>query len=1182
MKRVLKCSLIGLVVVSLLLGMVPTVFATSEETNGTLDTGDMTMQGTNAFGQMLAAEFEEIQAETTEEYEAGYSVTALEITGGVATVTYDSLEAANLVVAIYTEDGKQLLTSEKVQVSEEETEATVTFTDTLPTYFRAEAFLLDTYDYSPLCESFDTPLYTQEMQELLASTTADYDENLVLNLDEDDDTNFAIFNENVKQIIPMDGINIVASMDDEAMVYVIENADEQITSLQAGDIVAYEYSEDDLLIVKVSSLSMDDTTATVVGAEMEMEEVFSHVKVEGDGDTEDVVVDTTNTAEELTYNGLVQGGVQTFALEGGATVTAEHEFKINFEKEKKSKYLDAKVELKGSLKFELPVSVKYYIAWNCYYAEFKAEPNMTLSASVSGEVTGKIPLGYFAVSPCPGVYVGFEPTFEVGFEGKVELALKVAFTVGMKFEVGKGSKNLSTTPKPEMDFDIEAQISIGINWTPSIRIISEKVVSIEATIYTGFVLDVKASGRIHGEEDKNAKVKHACYECLDMTLSFKAEISGKIKFLNAKRLTFEIEIGKWTLKIGDLYFSFDNVDLGWGKCPYKEYRVTMQAKNAAGGNVSGAKITIGGDKSDTQTTGDKGTVVTYLPKGKYTFKTMISGEECKKTLTIDEAVKVVLKPKASSTGSDVIDNVQKDEVLDESEGVYIGVPHVNLLKTGTRKVGSGVSVRSNGSGGWNVTKTVNNDSEVAVDFGNGVSINDYPFMYLTVDATVPFEIAWYDGNNQRWIAAAADYYPCFDDGDESAIAAGSHEDIVLDLREVYEWWDGAVPANATVHDMYIIPKGVGTVEIKFMHMLQAITLKCGDNAYCNLDNRGHLRVFGKGTVYDSALQNWPTWRDDILSVAIEDGITEVGYKMFDSCYSMESVRIPKSVKTIEYGAFNNCWDLTNVYYAGTQAQWNAITIDYGNGELVSAVKHYNSSATYSLQSGTVENNTEYQAVVGGSYETFIPSDGSAPYKIASFKGLVAGKQYTMLALAETQTDDKLDRSNLLYIEQAVAGDDGTLAFTYIPRENAAVSYVMVCGASDKDLNDAEITFKTMVSGADITAIEPIVVYNGETLVEGEDYVVVGKTDYTESGEFTCTVRGIYDYTGTVLCTYTVKLLGDLTNDHVVNTKDVREILKYNIGTAEFNEEQILISDANDDGKVNTIDTRLFLVQVLDV
>ena len=53
-----------------------------------------------------------------------------------------------------------------------------------------------------------------------------------------------------------------------------------------------------------------------------------------------------------------------------------------------------------------------------------------------------------------------------------------------------------------------------------------------------------------------------------------------------------------------------------------------------------------------------------------------------------------------------------------------------------------------------------------------------------------------------------------------------------------------------------------------------------------------------------------------------------------------SVSIPSTVKEIARRAFNNCIYLTDVYYDGTEEEWNEISISSGNDALEDAVKHF--------------------------------------------------------------------------------------------------------------------------------------------------------------------------------------------------------------------------------------------------
>ncbi|MCH5292801.1 MAG: leucine-rich repeat domain-containing protein [Treponema sp.] len=57
------------------------------------------------------------------------------------------------------------------------------------------------------------------------------------------------------------------------------------------------------------------------------------------------------------------------------------------------------------------------------------------------------------------------------------------------------------------------------------------------------------------------------------------------------------------------------------------------------------------------------------------------------------------------------------------------------------------------------------------------------------------------------------------------------------------------------------------------------------------------------------------------NLVIPKGITEIVPFVFMGCTSLETVTIPASVKTIDYGAFSGCENIKTVKYMGTLAQW---------------------------------------------------------------------------------------------------------------------------------------------------------------------------------------------------------------------------------------------------------------------
>ncbi len=78
----------------------------------------------------------------------------------------------------------------------------------------------------------------------------------------------------------------------------------------------------------------------------------------------------------------------------------------------------------------------------------------------------------------------------------------------------------------------------------------------------------------------------------------------------------------------------------------------------------------------------------------------------------------------------------------------------------------------------------------------------------------------------------------------------------------------------------------------------------------------------------------------LTSIIIPDSVTSIGYKAFYNCKSLTTATIPDSVTSIDWGAFNGCDELTDVYYAGTEKQWNNILISGDNDCLLNATIHY--------------------------------------------------------------------------------------------------------------------------------------------------------------------------------------------------------------------------------------------------
>ena len=122
----------------------------------------------------------------------------------------------------------------------------------------------------------------------------------------------------------------------------------------------------------------------------------------------------------------------------------------------------------------------------------------------------------------------------------------------------------------------------------------------------------------------------------------------------------------------------------------------------------------------------------------------------------------------------------------------------------------------------------------------------------------------------------------------------------------------------------------------------------------------------------------------LAACMIPDSVTSIVGYAFAGCTSLTNVTIPDSVTSIGYDAFSYCKSLTDVYYAGSEAQWKAISItSNGNDDLLNANIHYNYvSHTHSYKdvvtapTCTEKGYTTHTCACGDSYvDTYVDALG---------------------------------------------------------------------------------------------------------------------------------------------------------------------------------------------------------------
>ncbi len=124
--------------------------------------------------------------------------------------------------------------------------------------------------------------------------------------------------------------------------------------------------------------------------------------------------------------------------------------------------------------------------------------------------------------------------------------------------------------------------------------------------------------------------------------------------------------------------------------------------------------------------------------------------------------------------------------------------------------------------------------------------------------------------------------------------------------------------------------------------IPASVTSIGDGAFGGSGIKSITIPDGITSIGDSTFRN--CWQ--LKTVNIPQSVKSIGVWAFLECYSLESIRIPESVTLIDRGAFLNCSNLKDVYYHGSEAKWNKITINketsVADDVLKNATKHFNS------------------------------------------------------------------------------------------------------------------------------------------------------------------------------------------------------------------------------------------------
>ena len=550
-----------------------------------LDMGDASLEAQNSLGRL----FKDIMSETEVDTEqTGCGVYSVVMDGTKATASIQALEDCTLVVGIYEEDGIRLIATGTADVTAGDTDVTVSIeADTLPAYYHVKAFLVDNVSLRPCSKVYETDDYTRKMKECFAKTTSDFTESQVLNLDADETNNFLVFADSVT-VIPKStdaSVNVVAEADEENLVWKIKNPGEDFLALKEGDIFTYYYTDEDIIITRVISLSTEgeaeNTVLTIQGADPEYEDVISFINSGAANHADDDSGSVATYAAEA-------AGIATQADRAGTTYGG-----VSFP------WKMANLEVKppeSNVKIELSdiggaVSVKIYVdtandintieAGVSYGVTIKAEVKIDEKEWTKDITLGEIkePLGL------TGLVFSAKVQFVLSVEGNVSAEGTLTGSVGFRCNKNTGVENISKTPELTLTKTVEVTFKVGLKISMGLELIDDKIASLAAEAEGGLKLKIKAKAKVLDSSSN----RHLCNTCFTVNIGPYFEADVKVE-------TLKIFTKKWPLieknvSWGSAYFSLDYAPhFGWGDCPHVQYQGNVRVLDKAGNPVAGAAV----------------------------------------------------------------------------------------------------------------------------------------------------------------------------------------------------------------------------------------------------------------------------------------------------------------------------------------------------------------------------------------------------------------------------------------------------------------------------------------------------------------------------------------------------------------------------------------------------------------
>ena len=1065
------------------------VSAAETDTQDVSADSNVNITATNTLGEMMTDLQKQEEAEQqNNQYANSICDIVIDREKKTADVDLRAFCDAKLTVAIFEDESGLFALSGMTEIKTDKekpcTDKVTVQLDTgkeLPEYFTARAFLTDPMTNIPLAQVYECDTYTRQMQEFLAKTVDDFDEEDVLNLDDDKTKNFLVFGEGTLSISSeQDNVNRLASRDDENHVYTFENIDDQFKNYSQGDVLTYHEGLSDMLIIKIDSISLSGKNATITGSETHIEDAFDFVKIDSTGCNDKVETDFSDLSEAVTPESgenkkdIAGTGATWVDEEMSASITES--FSIEDEKELDD---DTKLSVDLSAKLSVGVEVKCYYArtWEQRDADFSfiIKSEIGLEGKINLKVEAKYPLGFYEFMPIPCITVGVEPALVFRGELSAELSGSVSAQQGKRYKNGEIT-DLSKSPEWKGDFSLKASVFIGLSLNPNVRVCGV-LAKAELTAEAGVEISVSSSL----SDILDDSVHHSCLEkggtCIEGEISVVVDLSFKVelcKFISATAKVLSINE-----KFSDFYISsVCEPQLGFTTCPNKTYRIDFTIVDPNSNPVNSVTVESINENIKAISTGS-GNASMYLHRGEAQITLSKNGVKYNKKINVKEPGAKALTFGATVSVTEMQENTHH---WSNSANYYLTGDGVLYLFPRSE---NGSIVTYDGNGGLTKDEMKQAVKKVIITKG-----------FKTISGTDAFR--GYSSLRSVVVPNGIESIGMYAFEGCSAL---SNVTLPNGLKTIWSgaFWNCTALKSITLpNSLTIIASGAfqqsGLTQITIPNSVTTIGssafIACGSLTTVKCNRRVSAPTSTNGSVGDNAFRNCTSLR----SVDLPDNIESIGMYAFEGCSALSNVTLPNGLKTIWSGAFWNCTALKSITFPdsltkiGTSAFANtgltAVTLpastkisdnSFDKNVIINrkgiaqtaAAKDYefadtaaDEAAPDEIAETSVTNNENSEVdpeSTIASDKTDLATTGDTTVNndenTMTRDHLVPGTEALFIIVSGTEDNYSFDTESLLYIDQKTVDENGTVSFSAPPTAAADSKVSVIYGQCAHEAGD---------------------------------------------------------------------------------------------------------------------------------